>query len=112
MRNHGITVKSSKCQLLCNEVEYLGHVVTAAGVKTSEHKLEAILKAPRPNNVQQLRSLLGLINYYEKLNHLLGKKVQWQWDKECNAAFDEAKAALVSSKLLVHYDPNCPVLSL
>ena len=43
------------------------------------------------------------------LNHLLGKKVQWQWDQECNAAFDEAKAALVSSKLLVHYDPKLPL---
>ena len=100
--NHGITFKSSKCQLLCNEDEYLGHVVTAAGVKTSEHKLEAILKVPRPNNVKKLQSLLGLIDYYGKFvpnlssilipsNHLLGKKVQCQWDQECNAAFMRQK---------------------
>ena len=91
--NHGITVKSSKCQLLCNEDEYLGHVVTAAGVETSEHKLGAILKVPRPNNVKKLQSLLGLINYYRKFvpnlssilipsNHMLGRKVQCQWDQE------------------------------
>ena len=48
LRNHCITVKSSKCEFLCNEVENLGHVVTATGVKTSVHKLEDILKAPRP----------------------------------------------------------------
>ena len=36
-------------------------------------------------------------------------KVQWQWDQECDAAIDEAKAALVSSKLLVHYDPKLPL---
>ena len=43
-------------------VEYLGHRVDAQGVHTSAKKLKAILEAPKSQNVQELRSFLGLIN--------------------------------------------------
>ena len=47
-------------------VEYLGHQVDAEGLHTTTEKLEAITKAPAPKNVRELRSFLGLLNYYGK----------------------------------------------
>ena len=81
-----------KTRKLClfPELEYLGHMVDAEGLHPLPSKLEAIIKAPNPENVQQLRSFLGLINYYSKfvanlasllhpLNQLLQHNVKWKW---------------------------------
>ena len=83
-------------------------------------QLDAIVQAPKPENVQQLRSFLGLLNYYGKfipnlativhpLNQLLRHGTQWKWDSKCASAFVEAKQALISSQVLVHYDPTLPI---
>ena len=49
-----------------NSIEFLGHVISCKGVHPSRAKVEAIRDFPRPENVKQLRSLLGLVNYYGK----------------------------------------------
>ena len=78
------------------------------------------MSAPLPRNVQQLRSFLGLLNYYGKfipnlasiihpLNALLRNDCKWKWSEECMQAFNLAKEKLVSSNVLVHYDPKLPI---
>ena len=49
-----------------NAVEYLGHRIDAHGVHAAPSKVEAIQHAPTPRNVTELRSFLGMINYYGK----------------------------------------------
>lgn len=99
---------------------FLGHRIDAEGIHTTDDKLLAIQKAPAPRNVTELRSFLGLINYYGKfipqaatllhpLNALLCKNKVWKWSKECQRSFEAAKAALSSSSVLVHYDPDQPI---
>lgn len=98
-------MKQSKCNFLTNQVEYLGHIVDEMELHSSDGKLEAIVKAPIPKNVQQLTSLLGLINYYGKfvanlvsilhpLNKLLRIISKWNWFTECDQALDAAKKLL------------------
>ena len=95
----------------------MGHQIDAEGLRATKEKLEAILNAPSPKNVQELCSFLGLLNYYGKfiaslihpLNALLHHDCQWKWSEECEAAFKQAKEKLVSSKVLVHYDPKLPI---
>ena len=101
-------------------MEYLGHRVDAQDVNTSAKKLKAILEAPKPQNVQELRSFLGLINYYGKflpnlatmlhpLNVLLRNSQPWRWSQECTRAFQEAKRKLTEAPVLVHFDANLPL---
>ena len=82
LEQNKLRIKKSKCEFFKNSVQYLGHSVDAQGLHTLLSKVEAILKAPDPKNLQQLRSFLGLLNYYGKfipnlpsivypLNHLL-----------------------------------------
>ena len=84
------------------------------------HSKSSILRAPDPENLQQLRSFLGLLNYYGKfipnlanivhpLNQLLQKDAKWTWTPDCVQAFTAAKQALNSSKVLAHYDPSLPI---
>ena len=120
LQEHGVRLKKEKCSFLQDSVEYLGHCINAHGVHTSEKKLKAILDAPKPRNVQELRSFLGLLNYYAKfipnlssllhpLNNLLRANQRWIWSRACCQAFQEAKKKLVSAPILAHYDPQLPI---
>ena len=66
LQAHGVRMKLSKCSFLKSSVEYLGHRVDAEGLRATPEKMRAIDQAPQPKNIQQLRSFLGLLNYYRE----------------------------------------------
>ena len=47
-------------------ISYLGNVISVGEIQTEESKVEAIVDAPDPNNLSQLRSFLGMVTYYQK----------------------------------------------
>ena len=120
LMKHGVRLKREKCFFNRTSVEYLGFKVDAEGLHATEEKLKAITEAPRPCNVTELCSFLGLINYYGRfisnlaatlhpLNCLLCKDSNWRWTKDCEQAFQAAKSKLISSHVLVHYNPELPL---
>ena len=120
LRQHGLRLKKEKCEFLKDSVEFLGHKIDAEGLHAMPGKIEAIVSAPAPRNVQKLRSFLGLLNYYGKfvqnlstlvhpLNALLQHSKKWKWYPQCAQAFGEAKKALSSATILAHYDPSLPL---
>ena len=58
LQKHGVRLRKKKCHFLQESVEYLGHCVDNLGIHTSNKKVKAILEAPAPRNLQQLRSFL------------------------------------------------------
>ena len=117
----GMRLKREKCFFLLPSVEYLGHKISEAGLQTADSKVEAIVNAPAPRNVTELRSFLGLVNYYGKflpnlatllspLYALLQKRRQWKWTADQANAFREVKALLQSSRVLVHFDDSLPLI--
>ena len=103
------------------EVEYLGHKISEKGLQPITQKVRAIVEAPRPTNVSQLKSFLGMLNYYGKflpnlsthlapLYTLLQKQSPWSWGSQQDGAFKKAKSMLTSSCLLTHYDPTKPLI--
>ena len=71
LEDEGLTLKKPKCQFFLEEVEYLGHKISAAGLQPSDKKIQAIIDAPQPQDVTQVRAFLGMVNYYGKfLDHL------------------------------------------
>ncbi|RXN13999.1 putative protein K02A2.6-like protein [Labeo rohita] len=120
LEEFGLHVERGKCDFFKDSLEYLGHIIDAEGLHKSPEKVSAIVNAPTPSNITQLRSFLGLLNYYGRfipnlatianpLNTLLCKGKRWQWSAECNAAFKKAKEQLVSQNVLTHYDPQNPI---
>lgn len=120
LKHHGLCLKQAKCEFMQSAIDYLGYRIDAHSLHAIPYKLEAITHASEPQNVVQLRSFLGLLNYYGKfipnlatpihpLNQLLHEDVTWKWDSECAQAFAMAKQVLTSSKVLVHYDPTLPI---
>ena len=111
LKEQGIKLKEEKCTFLHNAVKYLGFVIDTSGVHTAPSKLEAIKRAPEPKSVSELRSFLGMINYYAKfilnlsslvhsLHHRLQHKRTWKWTKECANVFRQAKEELASAPVL------------
>ena len=113
----GLRLKKQKCSFMLTSVDYLDHTISSEGLQPTREKVRAIKDAPTPTNVAQLRSFLGLVNYYGKflpqlattlapLYSLLRQDSKWNWTDKQQKAFGAAKDQLSSAKLLVHYDPD------
>ena len=112
LRRAGLRLKPKKCRFALTEVEYLGHVVSAQGIRTDPKKVAAMEQFPIPQDIKTLRSFLGLASYYRKfvagfakvagpLHALTKKDVPFLWTPSCQKAFSELKALLTNSSLLV-----------
>ena len=64
LESHGIVARWSKCEFIVPSVEFLGYRVDGKGRHPTEEKIAAIKGASNPNNLVELRSYLGLLNYY------------------------------------------------
>ena len=120
MASAGMRLKRDKCFFMMSQVHYLGHTVSAKGIQPTQDKVRAIREAPAPTNLHQLKSFLGLINFYAKflpnlstvlapLYVLLEKNHPWTWGSSQQRAFQQAKERLLASSLLVHFSPKQPV---
>ena len=61
----GLRLKRERCAFLMPDVEYLGHKICWEGLQPTEPKVQAVAEAPEPQRVAELRSFLGLLNYYD-----------------------------------------------
>jgi len=109
LRKYGLVINGEKCQFGAAELDFLGHRVSAAGVQPLAAKVDAILKHPRPNTIQELQGFLGTVNFYRRFLPAAAKllkpltdvlrgghrpKEQVQWTEAMSAAITAAKAAL------------------
>ena len=117
LQKAGLKLKPKKCELLQEEVKYLGHLVSAAGIATDPEKIEAIKGWPSPSNLKELQAFLGTAGYYRQylpdfatvarpLHHLTSKGVEWSWTQEAQEAFDELRRRLVRAPVLGYPDPR------
>jgi hypothetical protein len=111
LAENSLYLKLSKCSFAKTTLEYLGHVISAAGVATDPTKIQAIEAWPVPSTVKHIRAFLGLAGYYRKfianygiisrpLTELLKKNVQFIWTAEAKEAFQALKQALVNAPVL------------
>ena len=106
-------LRRDKSWFLEDSVEYLGHRIDQNGLHATDSKLKAISDAPTPWNVPELRSFLGLLNYYGRfipklssllhhLHQLLCKSVQWKWSQTCEEAFKRDASAYGIGAVISH----------
>lgn len=111
LREHRLYVKREKCEFARTEVHFLGHIVGHGAIRMDSAKVRAIQDWPTPATVSELRSFLGLANYYRRfikgystiaspLTDLLKKEQRWSWSSTCEEAFDKLKTALATEPVL------------
>lgn len=115
----GLTLNVSKCRFAQQEVKFLGHIVGSGRHGTDPEKVRAIKEIPAPETKRQLRSFLGLANYYRDyvpeyskvvlpLTNLTGRRIPQKlpWDTQAQEAFDQVKDCLVQASALQAPDPG------
>lgn len=117
---HRFFIKLSKCAFGQRQIEYLGHVVSGAGVQVDQSKINAILDWPSPSSVTELRGFLGLTGYYRKFVRNYGilaqplttllKKGHFFWSAEAEAAFIALKNAMTATPTLAVPNFNEPFI--
>ena len=119
LREQELYVKPSKCAFMQREVGFLGHRIGADGLRVAPDKIGAVQQWPQPRNVSDVRSFLGLANFYRRfvrdysrialpLTELTKDAVAWRWGAEQQNAFDKLKAALCSPPVLLIPDQSRP----
>ena len=92
--------------------KFLVHVVLASGVSVDPEKVEAVMSWERPNSIFKIHSFLGLAGYYRRfiedfsrlaalMTRLTRKEVKFEWDDQCEKAFQELRMRLTTAPILI-----------
>ena len=93
LNSAGMKLKKEKCAFCLPQV---GHVISEEGLRPSSSKIKAMMDAPEPLTLSELKSFLSLTNYYAKflpnspLYKLLTYSEPWQWNTE-QVSFENIK---------------------
>ena len=98
LMRHKLYAKFKKCDFWMEKVHFLGHVITKEGIFVDPAKVAVGVDWPRPTNVTEVRSFLGMAGYYRRfvkdfakiaspLTQLLRKDRQFDWSPNCEASF-------------------------
>lgn len=119
LKEEGYYAHPDKCEFFQKEVSFLGHVISAEGIRVQDYKVKAMREWPQPQSKTEVKSFLGLTGYYRKfiegyseiavpLTELTREKVSFDWKQEHQDAFDRLKNVLVQAPVLAHANPELP----
>ncbi|GFX53757.1 retrovirus-related Pol polyprotein from transposon opus [Trichonephila clavipes] len=122
LQKHGLRVNISKSTLGVTHLEFLGYLITPEGSKPLPEKVDAILSYKLPETIRDLRTFLGLINFYRRYlkdaaknqailhEYLKGSrkndKTKILWTEEAKENFEKCKQDLANATLLSFPDPD------
>ena len=117
----GLTLSRSKCKFLNTTLEFFGQIFSKDGTHPDPNHVEDLLDAPRPTNVHDVRSLLGMANYSSKYIHdyatitaplreLTKKNVKFKWTYQHQQAFETVTQAMTSALVMAYFDVNTETL--
>ena len=106
LKSANLWMKKSKCSFFPKEIQYLGHILSATGIRPLPAKTHAIQNMKPPTTPKQVRAFLGLVGYYRKfikgfakitkpLTLLTRQQVKFDWTPAHHAAFLHLKEAIV-----------------
>ena len=117
LRENNLTLNKDKCEYNQKKLDFYGYTFSSEGISADPKKIESIQKSSNPANANELRSLLGLVNYVSRfipdyatvtapLRELTKKNTKWEWCDKHQQALDEIKNRLTSSSVMAYFDPH------
>jgi len=116
-REEKLFVKKKKCNFFAQEIDFLGFRINEQGITVQIDKVDAMLARPAPTTVKELKSFLGVTNFYRKfvpgytsvvlpLLDLLRKNARFEWLTVHQTAFEQLKKCLSSAPVLAYFDSS------
>ena len=68
LKQHRLFARLRKCEFNQQEIKYLGRIINAEGRKPDPNKVRLVADWPRPKDVYDVRSFLGLTNYFSQVH--------------------------------------------
>ena len=119
----GLTARPSKCHIGCRQIEFLGYIVREDKLQPMQDKVEKIRNAPQPETKKQMRSFIGMANYYRRfipefasIAAPLTDKTKGRqpdklvWSEEDKKAFQQLKDCLSTAPVLCLADVAKPFI--
>ena len=118
-RDANLRTNGKKCNFAKDEIKFIGHILSKDGVRIDSSKTEVIASWPRPKSAKQIRSFLGMTNFYKRyvdrysqrsapLRNLLAKDVPFEWGETQEKSFQDLKSVLLSPPILRFPDTSRP----
>jgi len=119
LQKAGLKVNGTKSFFTRSQLEYLGYWITRTRIKPVYDKVKAVLKIAESKNRKELRSFIGVVNYYRDMwvrqSHVLAplaaltsKTTKWKWEPQHRKAFAMAKIIIAKERPLAYLDFNKP----
>ena len=121
LREAGLTARPTKCFVGYRSLEFLGYVVGKGILQPVPEKVTKVLQATRPKTKKEVRSFIGLANYYRRfvpnfaaiacpLTDLTkaGRPKEVEWGESQQNAFETLKSRLGEAPILHLPDPHKP----
>ena len=121
LQDSQLHLKPAKCVWNTTEISFLGFTAVAGkGLRMSDDKIQALRDLPKPRGLTDLRSLLGMVNFYDKfiphysdivapLTDLTKKDRPWVWEAKHDDAFNRLLQSVRSDVFLAAFDPAKPI---
>ena len=113
---HSYHARLQKCEFLQPQVEFLGHVISAEGIRTHPDKVDALRQWPIPlSSASQVKSFLGLVMWYRAfiphlatiatpLFELTSSKTKFRWSTDCEIAARRLQGAVTEAPVLARWE--------
>lgn len=112
-----LELRIDKCAFLQTEIEFVGYLISGAGISPTKEGIKSVQRIPVPRNVKEVHSFVALCSYFRKfipsfsliakpLYELLRKNVTFAFGERELQAFEELKRKLIQPPVLAIYNPN------
>ena len=121
----GMILNLDKCEFFATEVRFLGHIVSADGVKPDPRNIQKVLDWPTPRTITDVHGFNNLANHYARYIENFAelalpltdlqkgsppKGAAIEWTPDCQDAFDRIKTALTTAPILAQADMAKPFI--
>ena len=118
LKSANLKLKLKNCQFIRKTVNYLGHIISSAGISPDPQKIDSIVHYKTPTSAGEARSFLGLAGYYRRFvkdfgtiarpltlkTHKDAVKQEFTWTADDQEAFETLRTALVTAQILAYPD--------
>src|SRR5258708_6806844 len=119
LHTYKLFLQPEKCKFKCQEVDYLGLVISKDHVVMDPVKVQGVTDWPQPAKVKDVQPFIGFVNFYQRFIHdfseiarplhaLTQKSKDWSWGAAEQQAFDVLKSAVTSAPMLAFPSKSGP----